>query len=697
MNSSEHHIGALKAQGLDLLKNNRLAEARALFAKICDIDSSDAEAWYVLSGINGRLGNIEEAGECSRRVIALRPDHSEAHANLGNVLFFQGNYDAAAKHYQTALRINPNQAGTYNNLGNLFKAMGRVDDAASHYRQALRLNPNLAEVHINLGTVLSAQGRLDEALMCYRKALRLAPNNATAHSNLGNLLKTLDRGDEAEASYGKALRLDPRLPEAHNNLGSLLVDQARLDEAMACFQEALRLKPDFVQAYNNMGNVYTRQGNHDEALACFREALRLDPGNAIAHSNLLFLLCYRSDYDVETLFAEHVRWGEMHGRDPREFPAHGNSPDGNRRLRIGYVSADFRNHPVGHFIEQVIAHHDKRRFEIFCYYNYAKNDDITARLRRHADHWRSIIGWTDEAVARQIREDGIDILVDLAGHTAGNRLLTFALKPAPVQATWMSYIATTGLKAIDYIIANRFIIPPQDERYYVERVVRLPHSFLCFTPPHFPIEVSPPPALSRGEITFGCFNSTAKLTTSVIAAWARILLALPRSRLFLKSGGFGDELSRARYRKLFAEHGVAPERLKFAGLSPRGEYLAAYNEVDIGLDPFPYNGGTTTVEALWMGVPVITLSGDRFVSRMGESIMMNLGLAECVAATEDEYIAKALGLASDLPRLAELRGRLRAQLLASPLCDGPGFTRDLEAAYRQMWTAWCRSQAPAQA
>ena len=340
----------------------------------------------------------------------------------------------------------------------------------------------------------------------------------------------------------------------------------------------------------------------------------------------------------------------------------------------------------------MLARHDKQRFEVFCYSNHSINDDVTVRLRRHADGWRDIVGQTDDAVAQRIREDGIDILVDLAGHTAGNRLLTLALKPAPVQATWIGYIATTGLKAVDYIIGDRYVIPPQDERYYVEQAVRLPHCFLCFTPPQLPIEVSPLPALSGAGITFGCFNNTAKLTPQTIAAWARLLSALPRSRLFLKSTGFGDELTRAHYRDLFAAHGVEAERLKFAGPSPRHEYLAAYREVDVGLDPFPFNGGTTTVEALWMGVPVVTLRGDRFVSRMGESIMMNLGLEECVAGTEDAYIAEAVALASDLPRLAGLRQRLREQLLNSPLCDGPGFARDLETSYRTMWKAWCHTQ-----
>ena len=616
---------ALKRQGLALMQGNRLAEAQALFQEICANDAEDADAWHILSSIHGMLGNLDEAGNCCRRVIALRPDHAQAHLNLGNVLYLQGDLDAAVKEYQHALRINPNDAAVYNNLGNILNTLGRIDEAMVNLRESIRLNPNNAETHSNLGNIfLYYKGKLNDALACYRKALQLNPN--------------------------------------------------------------------LVQAHINLGNVYTLQGKLDDALASYQEALRHDPHNALAHSNLLFMMSYRSDIDPAKLFAEHKRWGEIHGRDPLSITPHNNIPDEGKRLRIGYVSADFRNHPVGIFIEQVLAHHDKSRFEIFCYSNHGINDDLTARLRHYADHWRDVLAQPDEALAQQIRRDGIDILVDLAGHTAGNRLLTFALKPAPIQVTWMSYIATTGLKAIDYIIGNRYIIPPQDERYYVEKVVRLPHSFLCFSPPQVSIEVSPLPAQTRESITFGCFNNTAKLTSAVIATWSKLLLALPHSRLFLKSSGFNDEDIRAHFQNLFAEHGVRHEQLEFAGRSPRNEYLAAYHEVDIGLDPFPYNGGTTTVEAVWMGVPVITLRGDRFVGRMGESIMMNLGLEECVTDSEDAYIAKAIGLASDLPRLAVLRSNLRNQLLKSPLCDGPGFTRDLEAAYRKMWETWCRTQ-----
>ena len=694
MNSQSEMIASLKAQGHALLQQHHLAQAKAIFNRVCAIDADDVEAWYALSNINGMLGDMAEAGNCSQRVLTLQPEHSEAHLNLGNVLCHLGKYDDAILHYKTALRLNSALAALCNNnLGILFKMTNRLEDAIRHFREAVRLNPNFAEAHSNLGNIYTDKGFLEQALESSREAVRLAPHNAMAHNNLGKLLKTMGRNDDAIAHYHESLRLNPNLAEALNNMGNIFLEQSRLEEALAYFQKALRSNPTLPLTYSNLGIVYTRQGKHDEALRCFQEALRLDPQDAITHSSLLFLLCYRPDHDLPALFLEHVRWGDVHGRALEDTAPHTNQPVEGKRLRLGYVSADFRIHPVGFFIEQILAHHDKDQFEVYCYSNKNINDDITAKLRHYADHWRDIAGIPDEAVARHIRRDGIDILVDLSGHTSGNRLLTLSLKPAPIQATWMGYPATTGLNAIDYIIANRFVIPPQDECYYVEQVVRLPNSFLCFTPPQFPIEVSSLPALSRGQLTFGCFNNIAKLTPKVIAVWAKVLHAIPDARLLLKSRGFDDEIVRSHFRSLFAENGIPSERLEFAGSSPgRSEVLAAYHEVDIGLDPFPYNGTTTTVEALWMGVPVISIRGDHFVSRVGDSILNIAGLGEYVVDNEQDYITKAMSLAADLPRLAELRSRLRTQMLNSSLCDGPGFTRDLETAYRNMWLAWCRNR-----
>jgi len=371
---------------------------------------------------------------------------------------------------------------------------------------------------------------------------------------------------------------------------------------------------------------------------------------------------------------------------------HANVPDPARRLRIGYVSGDFQEHPVGRILQAVLPAHDPAQVEVFCYATRRCVGPITERIAKAADAWRSVVHLSDEAAAELIRSDQIDVLVDLSGHTAQNRLLALARKPAPVQALWLGYFDTTGMASIDYLFADRYVCPPGDERFYVEKVLRLPHSWFCYSPPDPSPEITPLPMLERGHVTFGCLNNLAKVTPDVVALWGEILGALPDARMCLKYFGFDDPQVREQYAAMFARHGVAADRLTFLGRSPLGEHLATYDGVDVALDPFPYNGGITTLDALWMGAPVVSLAGSRFVGRMGLSILSNVGCPELVASSPDEYVRKAVELAGDPARLVELRASLRDRLAGSPLCDGPGFARGLEAAYRQMWGTWCETQ-----
>jgi predicted O-linked N-acetylglucosamine transferase (SPINDLY family) len=370
-----------------------------------------------------------------------------------------------------------------------------------------------------------------------------------------------------------------------------------------------------------------------------------------------------------------------------------NQSDPERRIRVGYVSSDFRRHPVGFFLQPVLNSHDRAQVEVFCYSSHPQTDDLTEQLRSRADGWRTIASSDDDAAAELIRSDAIDILVDLGGHSGFNRLPTFARKPAPIQASWLGYADTTGLPNIDYLISDRFVCPEQEDGAVVEQVVRLPEAFLCYTPPEDAPPVPPLPALSRGHVTFGCFNNIAKVTPDVIRLWAEILRAVPESRLFLKTRSLGEHSVRSRYASLFAHHEVSPERVVFEGASPRADYLAAYGRVDIALDPFPFNGGTTTLDALWMGVPVISLQGDRPVCRLGASHLSAAGCGDLVVRSPQDYLQKAVALASDVRQLSHLRAALRRQVLDSPICDSSRFTRGLEKAYRAMWHGWCR-QAP---
>ena len=690
--NNKDHIEYLKAQGSSFIQQNCLEEAKAIFIKICAIDPKDAETWFILSGINGMLGDMEAAGNCCRSVIELQPEHGEAHLNLGNVLFTQGKHEDAVMHYQTALRINPNNAGVLCNLGNALSSLERHVEAEENYQAAIRLNPNLFEPYYNLGNLQLAQKHFDEAENNYLQAIRLNPNFAPAYNNVGNLLNEQGRIQHATKYYQYAIKLSPDFAEAYNNLGINLKVLGSISAADEMTQLALRNKPDYAEAHFNLGNIRTLKGLSESAIDHLTQALEIEPGDAGAHSSLLMSMYYRSEYSPKDHLQAAMEWGMRHSPQQRCLTPPDNNPDPQRILRIGYVSGDFWSHPVGYFIKTVLANHDRSRYEVFCYYNNTKNDVLTRRLQQSTDHWRNISDQSDKNVALQIRQDNIDLLIDLSGHTERNRLLAFAHKPAPIQATWMGYFGTSGLPAMDYIIADPYVIPPEEEHYYVEQVMRLTNNYLCFSPPDNAPEPSPLPALSAGKLTFGCFNHAAKLTEMVIECWAKLLHALPNAQLHLKNKSFGDSGVRQRYQGLFVSKGIGTERIKFSGYSPRNELLTVYHEIDISLDPFPYNGGTTTMEALWMGVPVISLRGNQFVSHVGESILINAGLNGNVVDTEYAYITKAVELASDLPRLAEIRAGLRARLLKSPLCDGPGFTRDLEAAFRRAWEIWCQSQ-----
>ena len=690
---NQEHISSLKAQGLDLIRSNRLEEAKTLYARICDSNAEDVDAWYMLSCIYGMMGNIDEAGNCCRRVLSLQPNHGDAHLNLGNVLLHYGKHDEAISHYKTALQFNPKNAGALCCLGTSLAAVGNHDEAVANFEAAIRLNPNIVEAYYNLGNSQIAQNKYEAAVESYRQAIRLNPRYALAYNNLGSALKKLGAIDLAKENYRHAISINPNLATAYNNLSITLKEERDLKTAEEMAQRALQIQADFVDAHINLSGIRIDQGQPKPAIAHLQEVMRISPDRSDVYSSLISTMRYLPDYSPQDLLDVAKNWATRYAPHEQHIIPPTNLPDPQRRLRVGYVSGDFYNHPVGRFIELVLAHHDRAQYEVYCYHNSLKQDELTSCLQKSADHWLNIADKSDLELAQQIRLDGIDILIDLAGHTKANRLLTFAQKPAPVQATWLGDPASTGLPAMDYIIADRIAIPPHEERYHVEQVVRLPNAYECFKPPGYPIEPGPLPALTTGKLTLGSFNNPVKITDAVIACWSRLLHALPESQLYLKYKPFDDIGVQKRYLGLFANHGIMADRIKFSGYAPNIEFLSAYSEVDIGLDTFPYNGGFTTLEALWMGVPVVSLRENRFVGRMGETLLTNIGLKECVVDSEDDYIAKTTALASDLPRLAELRSCLRAQLLNSPICDGPGFTRDLEAAYRTMWETWCRTQA----
>ncbi len=549
-----------------------------------------------------------------------------------------------------------------------------------------------------LAFICHRRGDDAEARALLARSLEREPHNADAHLNLGVALAALGRDAEAEASYRHGLALKPASFDGHNNLGVLLERVGRYAEAEAIYRRASELAPEIAHPLNNLAVLLKESGRLDEAIAVQRRAIALDPALPTAHSNLLYKLVYDERLSPEALFAEHVAWGRAQAtRFATAGSRFANSPDPGRRLRVGYVSADFRHHSVAFFAEALLAAHDKAAVEVVLFANDPRVDVVTQRLKACADRFVSIYALPDDLAAARIRELGIDILVDLAGHTSGNRMMLFARKPAPVQVTWLGYPATTGLPTIDARITDAVADPPGEaDRLHSERLIRLDTGFLCYRPFDAAGPVAPLPARRAGHITFGSFNNFAKLSPGTIALWTRLLREVLDARLLLKASQFKDADTRERCHAAFVAAGIAAERIEIVPpLADPAEHLALYGRVDIGLDPILYNGTTTTCEALWMGVPVVTLRGDRHVARVGASILTATGLPELVAASTDDYVAIAARLARDLDRLDALRSGLRERLRASPLCDAPHFARAMEGAYRALWRQWCATNAAA--
>ncbi|MBI5612226.1 MAG: tetratricopeptide repeat protein [Gammaproteobacteria bacterium] len=611
---------------------------------------------------------------------------------------FQANRLAEARRlFEEICAADRSDAEAWLSLGIVCSMLGELPQGEAHCRRAVTLKPDHVHAHYNLANILAAQNRPAEALAGYDQVLRLNPGHVQAHNNRGNALASLGRADEAIASYKKAMALQPDNAEAYNNLGAVYGEEMRLTEARECYERALRLDPNYVTAHYNLAGTLFAENRLEEALASYKNALRLRPDYVDAHNNLLFGMNYLPAYTPAAIFQEHRLWGERHARTVLPVPAFANVPDPERRLRIGYVSPDFRTHSVAYFIEPILARHNRERFEIFCYSALAKDkhDETTAHLQALDVVWRDIHGLNDAALAGRIRADGVDILVDLAGHTAHSRIMAFRYKPAPVQVSWLGYPNTTGLPAMDYRLTDEWADPPGQEAFHTERLVRLPRGFLCYLPPTDAPEVAAPPAQTAGHVTFGSFNVLPKITPQVVAQWARILTALPEARLVLKNKFLGvDEMREGCYAQ-FERHGIARSRIDIVGRLPAlDDHLARYGQIDIALDTFPYNGTTTTCEALWMGVPVVALAGERHAARVGASLLTRMGLTELIARTPEEYVKLAVELANDAERLTRLRAGLRERMMHSSLCDAAGFTADLERVYREIWAAWCHERTP---
>jgi predicted O-linked N-acetylglucosamine transferase (SPINDLY family) len=672
------------------------------------------------------LGQLNEAVSSYQLALRFEPNCAEAHCNLGNTLLRLNDHEAAKAHYLQTLRLNPNYAEARCGLGVILQAQGQVAEAESQLLQSVALSPNYAEAHNNLANALVVLGKHDEAIAHWHRALSIRPNFFEAHNNLANTLLSLDRADDAAASYRRALAINPQLVEAHHGLGNALERLDQLDEAICCYQqalrlnprlaegfnnlantltrqhkieeaipsyhEALRLKPNYAEAHYNLGNALAKQGCPDLALASFRQALRLQPDLAKAQSNVLFCLNYLPGADPDAIFEEHRRWGqrtEGRGADKCGVRSAERAVQENvqcayvRPLRIGYLSPDLRDHALIRYLEPVLTHHDRQRFEVFCFAEVARPDAVTVRLQGLVQGWRWTHKLSANDVARRIREDKIDILVDLAGHTCNNRLDVFAEKPAPVQATWLGYMNTTGLTGVDYRLTDDVLDPPGPPVRDTEELLRLPGGMCCFAPPPDAPEVGPLPASARKHLTFGSLNGLLKVNAAVLDLWASVLEAIPNARLLM----FHNTLvstAQMRIRKNFQERGIGPDRLDLRQGSCADGYLGVYSEIDVSLDTFPCTGGVTTCESLWMGVPLLSLEGVRPAGRHSATLLSRVGLSDWAVNSPEQYVAFAVRLASNLNSLADLRSGLRSRMLET-ICDAKQFTQVLENTYQEMW------------
>ena len=687
-----------------------------------------ATAHHNLGLLLADRGDLPGAVAAIGRACGLKPDGGTEHLDLATVLLHAGDLPGATAAYDRAARLLPDSADAWNGLGTALTRLGRADQAVLAFGRALAVNPDVPEAHFNLAVALRAQGRTADAIGAARsavarrpdwpeawnnlgvwlhqsgrdaeaadalsRALAARPGYAEAHCNLGSVWRQAGRTAEAIACYRRAVDLRPDYAEALSNLGSVLERAGEVDEAIATLRRAIDLRPDLTEAHNNLGNALKGTGDLDGALACWSTVARLRPADAAAHSNLVYTLLYHPAADPRGHLDAAVAWGRRHADPltaaaPRQ-PVHVR-PAG-RRLRVGYVAPDFRDHCQSFFTMPLLANHDRGHVEVVCYADVATPDHVTRRLRQHADLWRETVGLSDAALADRVRGDDIDVLVDLTVHMANHRLLAFARRPAPVQVTWLGYPGTTGVAAVDYRLSDPHLDPPGADRdaLYAERTVRLPDTFWCYDPLTDGPPVAALPAAANGFVTFGCLNNCCKVTGPTLALWAAVLARVPGSRLLLLAPAGS---ARRRVVDALGRGGVDAGRVDFVGRQSRAAYLDTYRRIDVGLDTVPYNGHTTSLDSSWMGVPVVTRVGAAAAARAGWSQLSNLGLRQFAALDDDQFVTIAATVAGDLDALARLRASLRQRLLASPLCDGPRFARHVEAAYQRMWATRHRQAA----
>ena len=624
--------------------------------------------------------------DCYQKFLSQIPDCAEALNNLGLAYKGLGKMREAETSFKKAIQVRPRYAAAFNNLGNLFVFQNRFAEAETSFRRALEIAPEFAEACNNLGNVLAARTSFDDAWTFYSRAIRIRPDYVEAYNNLGNLCHRQEHWDQAQEYYSRALKLDPGHYKALNNMGSTLQRKGMITEAIRCFNQALAFQPDFAETHANLANALVETGQIDSALHHYRTAIRMVPEDSAINSNLLLAMQYSTNIGYNEMFVEATRFWNREAQSTVKQKLHSGRRTGGKQIRVGFVSPDFRRHSVSFFFVPFLKALDRSRIRVFCYGEIKRADDVTRQIEGLVDHFCITNGLSDRSVADTIVSDSIDILVDLAGHTAGNRLPVFALKPAPIQITWLGYPATTGLSQVAFRITDAVADPPGlTESYYSEQLIRLPEGFLCYDPLDPAPSVGQLPCLNSDRITFGSFNNLPKLNPGVIHLWSKLLRSVPGSQLVLKSRQLADMSVCSQIMEQFNRHGIESERIQMLGrTASTADHLALYNRIDIAVDTFPYNGTTTTCEALWMGVPVISLCGDRHAARVGASILTCIGLPELIARNPEVFLKIGAELAADTRRLLHMRTTLRKRLQNSLLCNAWRFAENILTVFESL-------------
>jgi predicted O-linked N-acetylglucosamine transferase (SPINDLY family) len=678
------HLQKLQ-RAVQFLQKRQFIEAETILNEILSAHPEDAGVHHFLGMLYTQTGRMDSGLKLMRRSVELAPNFAEYHVNLAEALYGSGALEAAIAQCRYAISLNPDTAWAYHALGRYLHAVGDYSAAAEALLEAVRRLPMHPQPLEQLARCLADSGQTDLAIGFADDLVRRFPQHPSANTVRQACLQaansTINRGEPVAQSA-----------QAQYELGIFQDSLHRHDPAAAAYTAAVTLDPKHAPSWANLGTVRFKQGLVDDALRCYARATEADPSLPAGYCNEMFVRWYSPRFIPQETFEFHRDWARRYA-DPLNSPKpiYTNLPDPNRRLRIGYVSANFSVHVVGMYLDIILSHHDRSAFEIFCYSDVERADPATARFQTLANQWRNTVGLSHEKFADLVRKDGINILIDTNLFTPGSRILAFARRPAPVQVNYLAYPATSGIAAMDYCLTDPYLDPPEmSESLHTEKLIRLPHSYWCYpVPPQSP-PISEPPSCASGHITFGSLNNFAKINDQVLQIWSAILNELPNSRLALVLRG-GLQYN-AHLPQMFERNGIPVSRVDLHNYRPRYDFFALHNQIDITLDPFPYNGPTTGLDSMWMGVPIITLAGSSSISRGGVSVLSNVGLLELIADSPSQYVQIATSLAKDASRLAAIRSTLRDRMLKSPLCDAQTFTRDIEAAFRQMWHDWCAAQ-----